>query len=94
MDKMSKNCIVSAVAKEASLTKAQTKAAYDALVKVIYKCAKAEDGLTLPGIGKFVKKVVPAHNGRNPKTGASVLIPEKTAVRFKLAPKAAKAIIG
>ena len=94
MEKMSKNCIISAVAQEASLTKAQAKAAYDALVKVVYQGAKDEDAFTLPGLGKFAKSKRAARTGRNPKTGAEIKIPASTVVRFKIAKQAAAAILG
>lgn len=94
MDKMSKDCIISAVAKEASITKAQAKAAYDALIEVVYKAAKEEDDFTLPGLGKFSKTVRAAREGRNPKTGEKITIPAAKAVRFKLAKHAADAILG
>ncbi len=94
MGKMTKDCIIGAIAKEASLTKAQAKAAYDALVNVAYKGAKEEDAFALPGLGKFAKSVRAAHEGRNPKTGETIKIAASENVRFKLAKQAVAAILG
>ena len=41
------------------------------------------DGVDVPGIGKFGVKVSAARTGRNPGTGASIEIPAKRKVSFK-----------
>ncbi len=93
MAKMTKDALIGAVAQEADITKAQAKAAYDALIKVVYAAAK-EDDLLLPGLGKISKGKRAARTGRNPKTGESIQIPASETVRFKLAKQAADAILG
>jgi DNA-binding protein HU-beta len=44
---------------------------------------------TIPGVGKLVKAHRKARMGRNPATGATIKIPAKTVVKFRVA-KAAK----
>lgn len=50
------------------------------------------DEVSIKDFGKFVPVVKPARNGRNPATGATIAIPEKTAVTFK-ASTALKALV-
>lgn len=44
---------------------------------------KEGDKVSLVGFGTFYSKVKPARNGRNPRTGESIPIPEKRVVAFK-----------
>ena len=41
------------------------------------------DRVELRGFGSFSVKLQPARTGRNPRTGESVEVPEKLALRFK-----------
>jgi DNA-binding protein HU-beta len=50
---------------------------------------KKNGSFTIPGIGKLVKAQRKARMGRNPATGATIKIPAKTVVKFRVA-KAAK----
>jgi len=43
------------------------------------------DGVTLPGIGKFSAKDKPARTGRNPATGEEIDIPAKRVPKFSAA---------
>jgi DNA-binding protein HU-beta len=52
-----------------------------------YKGAK--DGFVIPGLGKLVKVNRKARMGRNPATGATIQIPAKIVLKFRIA-KAAK----
>ena len=45
--------------------------------------AKPDEKVVVVGFGTFRKKVKPAHKGRNPQTGESIDVPEKTTVKFK-----------
>lgn len=89
-----KAAILDAVAETAGITKAQAKAAYEALVEVAYRGAKTKDGILLPGLGKFITSKVEAHNGRNPSTGETITIPAHTALKFRIAKAAKDAVVG
>lgn len=69
-----------------SLTKVQATAALDALSDIAHaQLTKPGAELTMPGIGKLKAVHKEARTGRNPKTGADLAIPAKTAVKFTAA---------
>ena len=86
-----KTQIIAEVAAAADITKAQAKAALEALATMAYKGAK--DGFTIPGIGKLVKVRRKARMGRNPATGESIKIPAKTVLKFRIAKAAKDAVL-
>lgn len=72
-----------------------SRVAYGALKIILDKLrADLEIGneASLPGFGRFVVRTVPAHIGRNPKTGDTVSIPERRRVVFKPSTTLKKAI--
>lgn len=89
---MTKSQIIAAVAEEVEISKKQAGAALDALVQMAYKGAK--DGFTIPGLGKLVKMKRKARMGRNPATGATIKIPAKTVLKFRIAKAAKDAVLG
>lgn len=66
--------LVDHVAAAAELTKADTRKVIDALVEAMTDAATKGEELTLPNFGKFKVKDVPAREGRNPATGATIQI--------------------
>ena len=86
-----KSQIVAGVAEAVGLTKKQAGAAIEALVAMAYKGAK--DGFTIPGLGKLVKVKRKARMGRNPATGATIKIPAKTVLKFRIAKAAKDAVL-
>jgi DNA-binding protein HU-beta len=88
---LTKTQIIAKLAEENQLTKKQAKAFLDSLAALAYKGAK--DGFTLPGIGKLVKVKRKARTGRNPATGASIKIPAKTVLKFRIAKAAKDAVL-
>lgn len=48
---------------------------------------------TLPGVGKLVKAHRKARLGRNPATGATIKIPAKTVVKFRVAKACKDAVV-
>ncbi|MEK6566882.1 MAG: HU family DNA-binding protein, partial [Bacteroidota bacterium] len=54
---------------------------------------EAKNSFTLPGIGKLVLVDRKARMGRNPATGASIQIPAKTVVKFRVAKAAKEAVL-
>ena len=67
MAKMTKSQITAGMAEAADITKKQSAAALEALVKMAYKGAK--EGFMIPGLGKLVVINRKARMGRNPATG-------------------------
>lgn len=80
---MNKGDLISNVAKEAGLTKAQAGEALDSVLNNITSCLSNGDKVTLIGFGTFSTSQRSARTGRNPRTGAEINIPSKTLVKFK-----------
>ena len=89
---LTKSQIVATLAETVSLTKTQAVQALEALVALAYKNAK--NSFTIPGLGKLVLVNRKARMGRNPATGASIKIPAKRVVKFRVAKAAKDAILG
>ena len=62
------------------------------LAALAYK--EAKNAFTLPGLGKLVLVNRKARMGRNPATGATIKIPAKKVVKFRVAKAAKDAILG
>jgi DNA-binding protein HU-beta len=87
-----KSQILAALAANGEISKKQASTVYDVLLAIAYVGAKQPKGIVLPGLGKLIKVKRPARMGRNPATGATIKIPAKTVVKFRVA-KAAKDMI-
>ncbi len=66
--------LVEIVATEADLSNADTRKVIDAVVEAMTQAAIRGEEVTLPNFGKFKVKDVPAREGRNPATGATIQI--------------------
>ncbi len=88
---LTKSQILAGVAEAAGITKKQADAAVEALVDMAYKNAK--NGFTVPGLGKIVLVHRKERQGRNPATGATITIPAKKVVKFRVAKAAKDAIL-
>jgi len=88
---MTKAQIIAAVAEKTDISKAQAKAALEALAELAY--AGAADGFTIPGIGKLVVVDRAARKGRNPATGEVIQIPAKRVLKFRIAKAAKDAVL-
>lgn len=86
-----KTQIVAELAEAGDVTKKQAAAILESLVAQAYKGAK--DGFTIPGLGKLVVVKRKARMGRNPATGATIKIPAKKVLKFRIAKAAKDAIL-
>ena len=89
---LSKSQIAAAIAEANSLTKKQAVEILESICDLAYKQAK--NTFTLPGLGKLVLVNRAARIGRNPATGATIQIPAKRVVKFRVAKAAKDAILG
>ena len=89
---LSKSQIAAAIAEKHSLTKKQAVEILESICDLAYKQAK--NTFTLPGLGKLVLVNRAARIGRNPATGATIQIPAKRVVKFRVAKAAKDAILG
>ena len=89
---MTKTQIAEHLAKQVEIKKSQAAAILNELTALAYK--EAKNSFTLPGIGKIVLVKSKARMGRNPQTGASIKIPARKVVKFRVAKAAKDAILG
>ena len=80
---MNKTELTNKIAETAGLSKVDAKKALEAALEIITDAVKAGDKVSLIGFGTFSTSVRPARQGKNPRTGESITIPEKTLVKFK-----------
>jgi len=78
-----KSDLIRHYAKQGSVSLPRAKAAVNAVIQSIKASIAEGQGLIVAGLGTFKTVIRPARQGRNPKTGEPVAIPERTAVRFK-----------
>lgn len=70
------------VAGNTGLTKKASEEAIAALFSYVGSEIRAGNEVTVRDFGRFYLKTKPARQGRNPKTGAPVAIPEKQVIKF------------
>jgi len=91
---MTKTELLQSIAAATETDKRTAACFLDAIVTIAYKEAKKAGEFVLPGIGKLVKQKRAARKGHNPKTGASIKIPAKTVIKFRVSKTAKDAILG
>ena len=79
---MNKAELIDAIAGEAKLTKADSKKALDAFLKVTSGALKKGQRVALVGFGSFSVVKRSARTGRNPQTGKEIKIAAKKVVKF------------
>ncbi len=90
---MTKSQVLQALAEATGKSRKEASAFMDALVNLVYKETKNAGEVTLPGLGKMVKKHRAARMGRNPATGEQIQIPAKTVLKFRVAKQAKDSIL-
>lgn len=90
---MTKSQMLAILAEKAEVSKKQAGAFIDALVELAYVEVKKSGVFAIAGLGKMVKVNRKARMGRNPATGATIKIPAKTVVKFRLAKAAKEAVL-
>ena len=80
---MNKTELVAAMADKAGLTKKDADAALKAFTEVVERTLKAGDSIQLVGFGTFEVAERAERTGRNPQTGAEMVIPASKAPKFK-----------
>ena len=80
---MTKAELISALAKEAKISKASAEKALNAFAASVMKALKKGDKLTLTGFGTFSVSKRRARIGRNPQTGKEIKIAATKVAKFK-----------
>jgi len=93
MAKLTKTQMIRDLAEKTGHTKKDVETILDTMVEMAYKTVKSAGEFTIPGVGKLVKKHRAARQGRNPATGATIQIPAKIVVKFRVAKAAKDAIL-
>ena len=93
MAKMTKSQMLAALSEKAEVSKKQAGALVDAMIELAYSEVKKNGVFAIAGLGKLVKVNRKARMGRNPATGATIKIPAKTVVKFRLAKAAKEAVL-
>lgn len=88
---MTKSQTIAALAEKSGLTKAQVNDFMDKFAALAY--SEAKNGFVIPGLGKLVLVQRKARTGRNPATGATIEIPAKKVVKFRVAKACKDAIL-
>ena len=87
MAKITKEGLIQTTAKKTGETQTLVKKVTDTYIDVIKEEVTNGNEVEVGGFGKFTNKVTPAREGRNPSTGATIQIPEKVGVKFKIGAK-------
>jgi DNA-binding protein HU-beta len=80
---MTKAELITAIGKEAKISKAVAERAINSFTNSIVKALKKGDKLTLTGFGTFSVAKRKAKMGRNPQTGKEIKIPARRVAKFK-----------
>ena len=73
---MNKGELVDRISQKATVTKKQADAVLSAAIETIMEAVSENDKVTLVGFGSFERRHRKEREGRNPKTGDKMLIPE------------------
>lgn len=92
--KLTKSALLQLIASETETDRKTAAFFLDVVTNIALREVKKNGEFTLPGIGKLVKQKRKARMGRNPATGASIKIPAKTVVKFRVAKAAKDAVLG
>lgn len=80
---MNKNELAVKMAEDSGATKADALRIVDSILEVASEELNNKDGkLTLVGFGTFKTIIKKQKKGRNPRTGDSIVIPQKRVVKF------------
>jgi len=93
MAKMTKSQLIRELAEKSNLAKKDVEMVLETMTGMAYKLVKSSGEFVVPGIGKLVKVHRKARVGRNPATGATIQIPAKVVVKFRVAKAAKDAVL-
>jgi len=81
-DTMNKSEMIDAIAARTELSKAASAKALDAVLETIVDTVTQGEAVTLVGFGSFKASERASREGKNPKTGAKILIPQTVVPKF------------
>ncbi len=90
---MTKSQLMEVLSSKSGMAKKDVVNFMTVLADLAYVEVKKNGEFVLPGFGKLVKMRRAARQGRNPATGATIQIPAKTVVKFRLSKAAKDAVL-
>ena len=84
-DRMTQSQLIKELAEKLGLSNKVAKEFITSYAEIAVRETKKIGEATLPGIGKLVRQERKARTGRNPATGATIKIPAKKVVKFRVA---------
>ena len=84
MPKVTKEDLAEAISKATGSSKKMAGECLNTILEEVAKALKGGKDVVLTGLGTFSVSKRKARMGRNPQTGASLKIPARKAVRFKV----------
>ncbi len=90
---LTKSQIVAHLADKTELPKKTVTGVLEELLALATKETKSNGQFVVPGLGKAVKAHRKAREGRNPQTGATIQIPAKTVVKFRMSKSFKDAVV-
>lgn len=80
---MNKSELIDAIANGSGVTKADASRVLDTFMMTVTDALKRGDQVVLPGFGSFSTGNRSARTGRNPQTGATIMIKASRVAKFK-----------
>lgn len=81
---MTKSEMIDAVARRSKITKARAEQVVNCVFDSMTTALERGEGIEIRGFGSFTVRGYKPYNGRNPRTGKSVPVPEKRLPFFKV----------
>lgn len=81
---MTKSELIEAVARNTNITKAKAEMVVNCVFDSMTAALDRGEGIEIRGFGSFSVREYKQYNGRNPRTGNSVVVPEKRLPFFKV----------
>ena len=81
---MTKSELIDAVAQRTHITKSRAEQVVNCVFEAMTQSLERGEGIEIRGFGSFTVREYKAYNGRNPRTGKPVPVPEKRLPFFKV----------
>ncbi len=81
---MTKSELIDAVAQRTKITKSRAEQVVNCVFDAMTAALERSEGIEIRGFGSFTVRQYKAYNGRNPRTGRPVPVPEKRLPFFKV----------
>ncbi len=82
--RMTQSEVINHFAERTGMKRTQIKEIFEELANLASSEVKTNGEFVLPGFGKLVRSERKAREGRNPATGATIQIPAKTTLKFRV----------